>query len=695
MPNRLHKIERKPAASVQYGSSALRGLMDELTPGIDLLVRESIQNSLDAAASPEIPVNIDFDFGPSRLKPLCDCLDTVSATRLSNTVSGKHSGVSLTISDRNTIGLDGPTDYTDGPDHDPIKPGNFLKLTSSIGLRNQNSGAGGSWGIGKTVFYRVSATPVVYYSRFRDATEYRERLIVSLIEDHDNTPEPISPKSTGFSWWGRPSQAENPQPVEESAVIAEVAHHLGLPRFSGSDTGTVVLIPEIRIGQFPALDHSDTTSFPAPWVPRESSPSAFADYVRIAVQRWYAPALARDDVGAPVIRVNAKPITRDDLLPLFGIFAALFRKARYSEDAPELSEIRTETVQLNSTFTTGTKAGSLSIVSLSPESPVLQMAPPDNGPDPQTQITNFAASVPENRGVIVANIRSPGMIVEYHLEDEWVSRSSVQNVKGFLFALFVLQGSALLTDQYPQTSLEEYIRLHEPPAHNRWEDGKSKGGAALNLVTRLVRNVQKKIEKHATTDEPRFERKHSRLARMLAADLLPNGFGRQSTLPYATHFEKQKKTPKSNAVGVLEIDPRDVRYHEDTIEVPFVLTDGKLLAVDLELQVEASSSRMNARRWHKDIGTPFPCRYYAAKDLEYQHPVHGNTSLADIQPNETSTEDEHVSINLVPRHGANDTLALRFSKQRVDVAGTLVLKAARRTIAFRIQVVSANQEGES
>jgi len=687
MSERLHKIERKPAASVQYGSSALRGLMDELTPGIDLLIRESIQNSLDASADPDKPVEIDIDFAPSRLDRLCELIDTVSAERLLDAVAGKHTSVSVAITDRNTIGLDGPSEYTEGDDHTPVKPGNFLKLTSSIGLQNQTSGAGGSWGIGKTVFFRVSATPIVYYSRFRDGATYRERLIVSLIEDHDNTETPISPTSTGFSWWGRASDPENPQPVEDSALIGEITEHLHMVRFTGTETGTVVLIPEIRSGQFPARDDSGTVSLPAPWVPREDTPVAFAKYARIAVQRWYAPALARTDGGAPVVHVDGITISPEDMLPLFRILAALFRKVRYAEDPDDLPEIVTESVQLYSTFTTGSDAGSVAIVSLSPESPILRMASPDNGPDPETQITNFRSAVTDPRRVFVANIRSPGMIVEYHREDEWVSRSSAQNVSGYLFALFVLNGKARLTNQYPQTTLEEYIRLHEPPAHNRWEDGKNKQGAALNLVTRLVRNVQKKIDNHAATDEPDFERRYSRLARKLAANLLPDGFGQQSSLPYQSPSGTSPTPSHHHSSGMLDIDPGQVQYRADTMEVPFILHARDIHAVDLELQVQASSSRMNANRWHIDIGTPFPYRYLAVRKLEYKHTVLGQMKIADISPDSTSTGDDHVSVEILPHNDTNDTISFRFSETNIDVSGTIVLHTSDRTIAFRIQPV--------
>uniref|UniRef100_UPI0026F238B9 hypothetical protein n=1 Tax=Faecalibaculum rodentium TaxID=1702221 RepID=UPI0026F238B9 len=47
----------------QSGSSLLRSIQNNSTPILDLLVRESIQNSLDAAKPDRRSVRVDFEIG--------------------------------------------------------------------------------------------------------------------------------------------------------------------------------------------------------------------------------------------------------------------------------------------------------------------------------------------------------------------------------------------------------------------------------------------------------------------------------------------------------------------------------------------------------------------------------------------------------------------------------------------------------
>lgn len=79
------------------------------------------------------------------------------------------------------------------------------------GKRQTQAGAGGNWGFGKSVYYRVGIGIVIFYSRIKNETGYESRLIVTLVEDESKkNPDGsdatilnrLDPNSAGKAWWG-------------------------------------------------------------------------------------------------------------------------------------------------------------------------------------------------------------------------------------------------------------------------------------------------------------------------------------------------------------------------------------------------------------------------------------------------------------------------------------------------------------
>src|SRR5699024_11741238 len=62
--------------------------------------------------------------------------------------------------------------------------------------------AGGSWGLGKTSYFRMGIGVVIYYTRIKTDTGFEERLVGSLIESPktDRSEERRVGKE-GRSWW--------------------------------------------------------------------------------------------------------------------------------------------------------------------------------------------------------------------------------------------------------------------------------------------------------------------------------------------------------------------------------------------------------------------------------------------------------------------------------------------------------------
>ena len=88
----------------QDGASILRSLQNKSIPLLDLIVRESIQNSLDAGIDGVGNTRVDFHFGDFDAKTLARHLDGVSDELLSNYCNKTKF---LAISDKNTLGLTG------------------------------------------------------------------------------------------------------------------------------------------------------------------------------------------------------------------------------------------------------------------------------------------------------------------------------------------------------------------------------------------------------------------------------------------------------------------------------------------------------------------------------------------------------------------------------------------------------------
>ena len=142
------KIEiAEPGKMTQSGSSLLRLIQNNSTPLIDLLIRESIQNSLDAAKDSVDYVNMEFKTGSFFKKSLNEEFDEITDALNRRFPAEKYDYIA--IRDSNTVGLTGELNYLNMK-----QQGNLSKLIYDIGKPQEAEGAGGSWGLGKTVYFR-------------------------------------------------------------------------------------------------------------------------------------------------------------------------------------------------------------------------------------------------------------------------------------------------------------------------------------------------------------------------------------------------------------------------------------------------------------------------------------------------------------------------------------------------------------
>ncbi len=144
----------------------------------DALVRESIQNSLDAAQGNE-PVTVRFSFF-SRPNPGYDAnvINNKYIDGLSPHLHAKHSGLQdipssaeninyLLIEDYGTRGLEGDVTQYDDLDDD-FKKNDFYYFWRNIGRTRKEATDLGRWGLGKTVFQAASRINSFFGITFRN-----------------------------------------------------------------------------------------------------------------------------------------------------------------------------------------------------------------------------------------------------------------------------------------------------------------------------------------------------------------------------------------------------------------------------------------------------------------------------------------------------------------------------------------------
>lgn len=214
------KIEiAKHGRMTESGSSLLRLIQNQDMPLLDLLVREAVQNSLDAKGIGKTFVKVDISikkfFSVDLNKHLEGITDKLNA-RFPIT-QGKYK--SIVIRDFNTAGLTGPVKY------DEVKGQNFgncLKLIYEISKPQTNEGAGGSWGLGKTTYFRVGIGLVLYYSRIKVDGKYKSRMAACFVEDEtrqDSMLPSLSGVKRGIAWWGESLGQDDTVPIENENEI--------------------------------------------------------------------------------------------------------------------------------------------------------------------------------------------------------------------------------------------------------------------------------------------------------------------------------------------------------------------------------------------------------------------------------------------------------------------------------------------
>lgn len=222
------------------GRGKLLRATTELTR-VQILVRETLQNSWDAAEKGWIPAygvhvrKVSTDV--ARL--MAESVFTDLGAELENLAESLASeGLHvMEIYDRGTSGLNGPTRATVAAQHG--EPNNFNAFVFDIGSTKPVGSSGGTFGFGKTATFEVSRPhAVVYWTRCnRGDGVLEDRLIASALHD----PYDVEGRRfTGAHWWGDPGSSDIvPLRGDEATRLGEMLFETP---FVEDETGTSILV---------------------------------------------------------------------------------------------------------------------------------------------------------------------------------------------------------------------------------------------------------------------------------------------------------------------------------------------------------------------------------------------------------------------------------------------------------------------
>lgn len=292
-------------------------------------------------------------------------------------------------------------------------------------------------------------------------------------------------------------------PISDDEFIVPLLDTFGLKPFTGEETGTSVIIPYIDPSKLlediiPAdaeIESGIRDHFETNWT------STLADYLKLAIQRWYAPKIHNRslpefcDKKWLYASVNNIPIRRKDMLPFFQLvqelYTAAIAKTYGSEYRSEwLPQIQCLAVNIQRYFEGGSTSGFVAAIKISRD----ELNGTQNVLSPYVYIGKFEAERGKNEPIVMY-ARDPGMVIDYSVTGPWVKGISLpESEDEFIFAFYMPTTTKILKNDLPAPefagmNLGEYLRACEASDHMGWDDP-----AKMQIVTRIQKNTVTQIE---------------------------------------------------------------------------------------------------------------------------------------------------------------------------------------------------------
>lgn len=658
-----------PMKSVQnaYGSNVLKSIQNVSLPILELLVREAIQNSSDAALEktityPMYAVNFNIaDFQTQGFLSVLGEMGRVVKTRFE-----EERYKYLEIRDIYTSGMTGPI-TVEGTDDNGDDNGNFFKLVFDTGqeqTKSQEGDAGGSCGYGKSVYYQAGIGFVIFYSQIKDEKDdnkIKSRLIISYIENEKN-PDALLREITEFpigrAWWGKKAPTESRTdilPIEDNDAIEEILSLFpGVKPFKSSQTGTSIIIPFFDVekmlgGIFPdECGVSDIDKSRCVWK------DDIVEYIKLAIQKWYCPKLHNENLIKYTdqkwfsVKINGIDFDANDMRPMFQLFQELYTTAvswNFSNDGnyyvsdkyPEIS-----TKKIISTKLIGQTSGHVAYVKISRD----KLSRGNGMLDPYIYLRKYNRQ--SNNDPIVFFARKAGMVIDYKCVDEWTDGlKRPESDDDYIFVCYVPKWNAQIKDNIAlpkmtsNRSFGEYLRKCEKSDHMNWEDYSS-----ISLINNVKGLIPKKVQEELD-----------------GTALLTRNDGGESTLQGILSRAFMPKRAKKRRIGnttsgggttttsytSVDIIDYAVKIRESTLVLPVdIVFKNPKRETYLGIYVRNIGKDYNAVEWKKNIGTDFPITIESISDCKVTIREDGVVSTLDGSCDSENSElkNDNVSIRL-------------------------------------------------
>lgn len=221
---------------------------DTLTD-VSALVRESIQNSLDARLDDSKPVRVIFTLGKKStgsghekfFRGLQGHLDEVFGKEKAVKLDGGMNY--LLVEDFNTTGLTGASDMSEVPVGTKPSDSSYTFFIHIEGEGSKGDGKRGKWGVGKIVFPRMSAAKSFFAftnRSIKNAPDGRVSICIgqSILKFHNFNGERVQPDG----WFGKSSK-DMFEPLDDETT-KEFAKFWKLTRTD--ETGLSIVIPYVN-----------------------------------------------------------------------------------------------------------------------------------------------------------------------------------------------------------------------------------------------------------------------------------------------------------------------------------------------------------------------------------------------------------------------------------------------------------------
>ena len=674
--------------TTQTGSSLRSLIQNSKDPILDLFVRESLQNSLDAQDNSSVPfVDARYYIGNFHSKSLNAILDNAKENLNNKYQDGYYKYIA--IRDTNTTGLKGALKSSDVVNGEW---GNLQKLVYQICKPQEQEGKGGCWGIGKTVYFRMSPVGLVlYYSRTKNENGlFESRFCAAMVEDQtkdDAILPPYDPRrnnKSGIAWWGNIDEANYnlSYPITDEAEIDNYLKIFNISPFDDHKTGTVVIIPYIEEQEL--INHNRMIIGDDGELSSSTSwPNTISEYLRIAVQRWYAPRLdnpfyhevANDNSKYLRAYINDVEIKYDDMQPIFQTIQNLYNGCISKINAinnPTISrnpEIKVSSVNYRNQDGFLGQLGHQKIskaVLTNIDSVTYNMLIGDN--------QNSSNDINGESLPVLCMTRKPGMIVEYN-SNEWICKPKIPKTPTdeVIIALFVLNSNKIIAGNH---YLEEYFRKGgENADHMGWHDHSNmvNTGRFVENIFGTTASILGNSYTKTDTDEE-----------LTSVKSISSYYGRKFNI------SKSRRTGGGASSEQKSANTKDVKYtatkyeyYEKSMDIVIdVKTRKKTKKSELIFKIDSESAPVSADEWEKDMTCewPFEIRNHSIAIKEYDSvscfdqttiPGFGIESLFDIDLIKTKQKGKAYGIIIRPsdklEHNYHIELTLTISLDRVDV----------------------------